>query len=49
MSRNLNENPLLALAYSGEREKVRDIIINNSLEDAVDKIVQMIADAAGNG
>lgn len=47
MSRNLDENLWLALAYQGKRQKVKEIIINNSLEDAADQIVQMIVDAAG--
>lgn len=46
MSRDVNENPFLFLAYAGKRDEVRDVIINNTLDDAVDIIVQMIADAA---
>lgn len=46
MSRNINENPFLFLAYTSKRDEVRQAIINNSLDDAVDIIVQMIADAA---
>ena len=46
MSRDLNENPFLFLAYASKRDEVRSVIINNNLDDAVDIIVQMIADAA---
>lgn len=46
MSRNIDENPFLILAYAGKKEEVRDAILNNSLEDAVDIIAQMIADAS---
>lgn len=48
MSRNINDNPFLFLAYASDREKVKQIIINNPLEIAVDLIVQMIADASYN-
>lgn len=46
MSRELSKNPFLMLAYAGKREEVKEAILDNSLEDAIDIIVQMIADAS---
>ena len=46
MSRDIKDNAFLFLAYASKREQVKEVIINNSLDDAVDIIVQMIADAS---